>query len=127
MEGKTKLKFKDRKIAATIFEGMSSSHPLKLRANYPVDTKKATLVHELGHILLVDNGIKTERLSSHQLLFLFLYDVWCDLFGNRFADEQVLVEKKRADKYKIAWEWTLAKTESQRRELFSKEVPDVVY
>lgn len=122
LENITKLKFTDRKITATVFEGISSSHPLKLRASYSTETKKATLIHELGHVLLTDNRIKPDEHTSHQLLFLFLYDVWCDLFGYKFANEQVLIEKKRADKYKVDWEWVLTKTMSQREQLFFEVV-----
>lgn len=126
-ENITGLKFNDKPIKAVVYEGISQSHPLKLRASYTLETKKATLVHELGHILLVDNKIIPSRMSSHQLLYLFLYEVWVNLFGKQFADEQVALEKNRTEKYKTAWEWALSKTESDRKKLFSEEVPDIVY
>ena len=45
--------FADTAITAIVFEGMSNSgyreSPMHLRASYTPDTKKATLIHELGH------------------------------------------------------------------------------
>src|SRR4030095_16111354 len=45
----------DTVIRAVVYEGVSMSgfreKPMQLRASYPVATKKATLMHELGHRL----------------------------------------------------------------------------
>src|SRR5687767_2155409 len=48
------LKFKEAECETIVFEGVSRSgrpggSPMKMRASYPPDTKKATLVHEIGH------------------------------------------------------------------------------
>src|SRR4051812_37311129 len=47
--------FADSSIMAIVLEGVSNSgyreSPMRLRASYPTDTKKATLIHELGHRL----------------------------------------------------------------------------
>src|SRR5690349_1792564 len=53
MEAASGLKFEDGEIKALVLEVSSSSgykdEPMRLRASYPPDTKKATLIHELGH------------------------------------------------------------------------------
>jgi hypothetical protein len=45
-------------IDVFIYEGRSSfgrkNEPMKLRASYPHDVKKATLIHKLGHRFLFD-------------------------------------------------------------------------
>src|SRR5688572_16721249 len=48
------LKFAETDFGAIVFEGISRSgqpggSPMKMRASYPADTKKATLIHEIGH------------------------------------------------------------------------------
>src|SRR5947207_3239252 len=52
MERVSRLKFLESEIRAIVFEGVSQSGfgktPMMLRASYPADTKKATLIHELG-------------------------------------------------------------------------------
>jgi Zn-dependent peptidase ImmA (M78 family) len=50
--------------------GNGKDKPMKLRASYSEDAKLATLVHELGHILLIDNDIKAEEGQDiHDALF----------------------------------------------------------
>src|SRR4051794_35016280 len=53
MEAASGLKFEDREVKAMVLEISSDSgykdKPMHLRASYPADTKKATLIHELGH------------------------------------------------------------------------------
>src|SRR5262245_42550855 len=53
MEAVSGLKFLEPEVQAIVFEGPSNSgykeKPMMLRASYPEDVKKATLVHELGH------------------------------------------------------------------------------
>src|SRR4029077_12796960 len=50
MEAASGLKFEDRVVEAIILEVSSQSgykeKPMQLRASYPMDTKKATLIHE---------------------------------------------------------------------------------
>jgi hypothetical protein len=80
---------------------------MRLRASYPADTKKATLVHELGHRL--QTGVaRRSGTDEHETLFLWLYDVWVDLWGREFADAQVLVERARRGPYPAAWDAALA-------------------
>ena len=53
--------------------------PMQLRASYSEDTKRATLVHELSHRLISD--VAPESVDQHQVIFLFVYDVWVQLWG----------------------------------------------
>jgi hypothetical protein len=117
MESVSGLKFDRNEVRAIVFEGTSESGykalPMRLRASYPPDTKKATLIHELGHRLESDlfSGIEDDH---HQYLFLWLYDVWVKLYGRQFADDQVAVEKARGRMYPAAWEAAMALTAEQR-------------
>jgi len=102
--------YADTSIVAIVFEGVSNSgyrdDPMHLRASYPPDTKRATLVHELGHRLQV--GVARPGEDEHGVLFLWLYDTWVALWGRKFADEQVLVERARRGPYPKAWDAALA-------------------
>ncbi len=85
------LKFEDREVEAIVLEVSSSSgykeEPIRLRASYPIDTKKATLIHELGHRLQSDLFHQDE--DDHKYLFLWVCEVWVKLFGREFTDAQV--------------------------------------
>lgn len=109
--------YADTAITAVVFEGVSNSgfreQPMKLRASYPPDTKKATLLHELGHRLQV--GIAGPTDDEHAVLFLWLYDVWVALYGQQFADAQVLVERARRGPYPAAWDSALSLKAAERR------------
>ena len=97
-----------------VFEGVSNAGsrgmPMYLRASYTADVKKATIVHELGHRLAAPLTSLPDGVDGHRVLNLFLYDVWDDLWGRAFADEQVVVEMGRRGvyDYETAWQWTLA-------------------
>src|SRR5688500_13348399 len=97
MERATGLRFETGPIGAVIYEGPSFSgfgeRPMQLRASYSPATKRATLVHELGHRLIGDRVPR--NIDHHSVIFLFVYDVWVELWGQAFADEQVAIEKKR--------------------------------
>jgi hypothetical protein len=128
MEKVSGLKFKETEIEAVVYEGVSwsgrqGSSPMKMRASYPTDTKKATLIHELGHRHIVDLRISTPDLDEHRVLFLFLYDLWTQLYGKEFADTQVAVEKRRRGLYPEAWDWALSMTKAEREKRF-KEIVD---
>jgi hypothetical protein len=116
MESVSGLKFEDREVEAIILEVSSSSgykeKPMRLRASYPMDTKKATLIHELGHRLQSDVFNHDE--DDHKYLFLWVYDVWVKLWGREFADAQVAVEKQRGRMYPAAWDFELSFTADQR-------------
>ena len=112
------LTFTDTAITAIVFEGVSSSGfrdtPMRLRASYSLDTKKATLIHELGHRL--QSGLFRQTEEEHGPLFLWLYDTWAQLYGREFADAQVAVEKRRRGPYPKAWEDALSLMPKQRAE-----------
>ena len=131
MERISGLKFSDGEIQAVVFEGVSNSgsadSPMKLRASYPVDVKKATLVHELGHRIAFELRFyfgTQKELDSHRVLYLYLYETWTSLYGQNFADQQVAVEKGltappaprllRSYDYKSAWDWALRLNATER-------------
>ena len=126
MERATGLAFEPGPIEVSIYEGVSfsgspSGRPMQLRASYPEPTKRATLVHELAHRLASDVPFKGEH---HELIFLFLYDVWVDLWGQAFADEQVKIESLRKGivDYDGIWKTTLAMTAAERTRRFQEIV-----
>jgi hypothetical protein len=85
--------------------------------------KRATLIHELGHRLLVPIRIpKSKDLDEHKVLFLILYDVWEQLYGKEFADRSVEVEKQRKGlyDYEAAWKWALSLSKEQRAAEFKE-------
>lgn len=128
MEKISSLKFKEKFINALIYEGISFSHPLRLRASYSTEIKKATLIHELCHRLLVGNKIETPKISKdedesleiHKVIYLILYDIWVDLYGERFAKRNVKVEFGRDPKYRKAWDWALSFNKKTRVRKFSQ-------
>lgn len=124
MERLSGLKFEEGPIQAIIVERRSFSGykaiPMRLRASYAPDTKRATLVHELGHRLL--SGITTKNFEDHPALFLFLYDAWVELWGQDLADAEVIVESNRRGiyDYEGAWQTALSTSASERAAEFSK-------
>ena len=115
------LKFKQRVIKALIFEDISTSRPLRLRSSWDFNMKKAALTHELAHIILFDNnfyfpgnfGEEDFTLKSHQAIYLFLYDVWVGLFGEKFA-ETTKDRECGNPVYKKAWKWALSFSKETR-------------
>jgi hypothetical protein len=103
-------------IRVIVFEGVSYSgdpeRPMQLRASYVKDTKRATLVHELSHRLIAK--LVPQDFEDHPITFLFLYDVWVDLWGKEFADAQVKVERARRGIYETAWHDVMALTPRER-------------
>lgn len=126
MEAASGLKFEDREVKAIVLEVSSSSGykeiPMQLRASYPMDTKKATLIHELGHRLQSDLFHQGE--DDHQYLFLWVYDVWVKLYGREFADAQVAVEKQRGRMYPAAWDFALSFSADQRAAKWKETVAE---
>ena len=96
MERATGLRFEPGPIRAVIYEGPSFSgfgeRPMQLRASYLPATKRATLVHELGHRLMGE--LVPADVDHHSIIFLFVYDVWVELWGQPFADEQVTMRER---------------------------------
>ncbi len=122
-ESYTGFKFKETEINSVIFAGRSHSHPLSLRYSNTIDKKKATLVHELGHRLIVGNANRTGRPSSldaHKELNLVLYDVSVNIYGEAFANEMIEIEKAFDDMYKEAWEWALQFSKEERLQKFKE-------
>jgi hypothetical protein len=72
------LQFREASIAVRVVTGPSSSgsgtRPMRLRGSYPEATKRATLIHELGHRL--QNELFARKEDDHPALFLWLHDVW---------------------------------------------------
>ncbi|MCJ7804796.1 hypothetical protein MUP35_03645 [Patescibacteria group bacterium] len=104
-----------------MFEGISSSRSLKLRSSNDSNMKKGALIHELTHMLLSDNnfyfpGDFTEEgftEKSHRAIYLILYDVWSDLFGESFAKKIREVECGNPI-YNKAWDWALSFNKEER-------------
>lgn len=129
MERATGLRFEPGPIRAVIYEGPSFSgfgeRPMQLRASYPPATKRATLVHELGHRLMGD--LVPADVDHHSIIFLFVYDVWLELWGQTFADEQVTVERARTGSlanYDKLWTEALALTAAERARRFKQFVQE---
>ena len=123
MQRITALRFEERDIKAVIYEGTSFSgsgdRPMRLRASYPAEVKKATLIHELLHRML--GRVKTTAdIDEHRKLFLVLYDIWVALYGREFADRNVTVESGRKGlyDYESAWKWALAMSAGDRAAQF---------
>src|SRR6218665_2547043 len=89
---------------------------IRLRGTYTGQVAAATLVHELGHCLTARLP-RNAGLDDHRLLYLFLYDVWTDLYGLDFADRMVRLERRIPGgyDYDAAWTWALAMTREQRQ------------
>ena len=126
MERVSRLKFLESEIRATVYEGVSQSGlgdtPIMLRASYPAATKRATLIHELGHRHLAQLKRRPRDIDEHRVLFLILYDMWVELYGEQFADEQVGIEKQRRGlyDYEAAWNWALSLSREDRRMRFQE-------
>ena len=87
-----------------------------LRAGYRPAYMKATLVHELGHRLAFTLR-RPADLDDHEILYLFLYDAWTDLYGKAFADRMAGIERRIGPEYAAAWDFALAMTRDQRQAL----------
>jgi hypothetical protein len=124
LERATGLDMEDGPISAIVYGGISNSgyrqYPMYMRASYPRDTKRATLVHELAHRLI--SGLVPKDFEDHPVIFLFVYDVWVQLWGQEFADEQVAVEGERRGRYDYegAWRDALALGAKGRAERWSQ-------
>lgn len=118
MEAATGLAFPAARVDAIVSEGrpMASfdGRTIRLRASYSPAYKKATLVHKIGHRLAFTLP-RASELDDHRLLYLFLYDVWTDLYGPAFADRMVSIERRISPAYESAWAWALAMTREQRQ------------
>lgn len=122
MERISGMQFIDTAINVIIIEAPSNSgnnikDPLRLRASYSFEMKQATLVHELGHRLQFSVQRRPENFNDHNLLFLYLYDVWVELYGEEKAKKAIEVENRRSNasnNYKGMWDIALAMTKEER-------------
>ncbi len=123
MEAATGLAFPTAPIEAMVNDGPPMTaydgRSMRLRARYSADYKKATLVHEMGHLLSFVLP-RSADIDDHRLLYLFLYDVWTDLYGREFAGRMVAIERRIPGRYDYdaAWTWALAMTREERRARF---------
>ena len=130
MEAATGLAFPAAPIEAivnnsppmTAYDGRS----MRLSARYSPAYKRATLVHEMGHRLSFLLP-RSAELDDHRLLYLFLYDVWDDLYGQAFADRMVSIERRIGPSYADAWDWALAMTREERQARLSALWPRLEY
>ena len=118
----TNLSFIENRIAVVVYEGISFSgrtpnDVMKLRASYDADTKKGTLIHELSHRLLFNIKNRVEE-DEHKTIYLFLFDVWVELYGEDFAKKMVQIEMNRGENYMSAWNYALSLTNTQRSDKF---------
>ena len=118
MEEVAGVPYPDSAIEVIVTEGkpMTSydGRTIRLRGRYSATYKKAILVHEIGHRLAFTLRHPPE-LDDHQLLYLFLYDVWTDLYGQAFADRMVSIERQNGPAYDIAWDFALAMSRDERQ------------
>jgi hypothetical protein len=136
MERISTLKFPEKRVDVEIYEGTSfaglrmnrdgvpvgTSGPIRMRASYQADVKKGSLIHELGHRMNVQLRKRPQALDDHRLLFLYLYDLYEDLYGKEFADGQVAFGKtlKGLYDYEAAWNWALAMSRQERLSRFAE-------
>lgn len=119
------LSLVEEHINALVFEGVSQSNPLLLRASNNYDTKRAVLVHELCHRLTFGNQVRhlstseDKSLMIHKKIDLVLYDIWIELYGEKFATKAVEFERGLQPMYGEAWDWALKLSKEERKDRFS--------
>ena len=118
MEAATGLSFPQAPVEAIVSATppMTAYHgrEMRLRAGYPRAYKRAALTHEMGHLLALAMP-RAAGVDDHGLLYLFLYDVWTDLYGRDYADRMVRLERRIGPEYDGAWAWALAMTREERQ------------
>ena len=120
MEAATGLEFPAEPIEVIVRQGAPMTafdgRTIRLRANCSPGCRRGTFTHELGHRLALTLP-RSAELDDHRLLYLFLYDVWIDLYGQDFADRMVRLERRIPDPYDYdaAWTWALSMTREQRQ------------
>lgn len=117
LEGLTGFAFRDGEVEVVVSDTPPmtaySGREMRLRAGYSPAYRRATFVHELGHLLALGMP-RSAGIDDHRLLYLFLYDAWTDLYGRDFADRMVSIERRIGPAYESAWDWALAMTREQR-------------
>lgn len=121
LERTTGLSFKEEEIPVHVAKKRSSSGvprriPMVLRSDVDVKRKTGILIHEIGHRLLQNHTLQPTKREedpieeiSHRILFLFLYDVWVELYGEEFAKYQIEEDRKltSAVEYGRYWDQVL--------------------
>ena len=127
------LKFKEKIINAVTSDYISYSIPLKLQSDLSIENKGGTLVHELCHRLLVGNNVRFDfsyedknwNMEIHKQVDLILYDIFVELYGEKFAKKEIeyeisLWDMKGISPYKIAWDFALSMTKEKRQKEFKR-------
>lgn len=57
-------------------------------------------------------------LGLHKQIYLVLYDIWVESYGQQFTEEQVDVESKRTPIYREAWDWALGFQKPEGQSMF---------
>ena len=124
LEARTCLQFPEPGVTATVTEAVSHSggpdHPMRLRSSYIRDTKKSTLVHELGHRHLWQLVERLDDIDGHMTLYLVLDRVWADIWGEDFANDRVQGESLWDVDYAAAWAWARALSSQERTRLWNR-------
>jgi len=109
------LSFPKEDINVTIKEKPSRVEygQITLRASYPYNIKKSTLVHELIHILIPNKIIK-EFDEPHNVIYLILFDIWQEIFGKEYAIKSVNFERSLSPRYDKCWSNVLKLSNRQR-------------
>jgi hypothetical protein len=122
LERESGLAFPDRPLEIVLRDGRPMTgygcSAIRLRGTYTGPVALGTLIHELGHCLTAQMP-RTAGLDDHRLLYLFLYDVWVELYGSEFADRMVRLERRIPGRYDYdaAWTWALAMAREERQAL----------
>jgi len=123
MEAASGLRFPHLDVRVVVYLGISytgtDSLPMHLNVRYPFGM---TVVHELGHRLSGQIHSRPPEIDEHRLLYLWLYDAWVALYGQRFADAAVQAERGWDSQTPVpffapAWDWALSMTREQRASL----------
>jgi hypothetical protein len=106
-------------VALSMAIGPALAQGTRVALTFTPESK--TPVHELGHRMNLNLRTRPQDLDEHRLLFLYLYDLYVDLYGKEFADGQVVFGRtlKGLYDYDTAWTWTLAMTREERASRFA--------
>ena len=126
LESRTCMRFPEAQVSAVIADAVSHSggpeHPMQLRATYAENVKQSTLVHELGHRHLWQLAERLDDVDGHKTLYLVLDRVWADVWGEKFAEDQIRSESGwRSDyDYAAAWTWARSLEPAEREALWNR-------
>lgn len=129
-EAVTGFDFPVSTLHAVIHHDISQSNPLKFQAHTEDSYRIGDMIHELGHIAIVNgptvkyipDEADDELTRTHKVLYLILYDVLIQVMGRDFADWEIEREKHFSQPYATAWNWALAKDHQERQSMFRQLV-----